>query len=405
MLPLYAVPVTQTSSTSAIIYDAVVVGTSEVVEMMPESTGLSSPVSILTNVDIDTCASRGLCIEEVSTDSAAHVASSVITEFRLMPASIVTTLKNIIWDVEAGVEIGRTVSNTMSGGLSLWPTSVPTRQGGTTGSMSASEGLSALPAVSIGTSPTQNASPAVESNPGLSATACVSSPGTGAPTSVSNIYESNSSPASIYNAALNVAGSLSITSQGLGGSNRTRSRTSTTPLPTASVTCALVVTNSQGSVPNVVEVGCSSNAPSTNTSFAYVGSVMTTVTALPAGVPIQTVTTSTYITAGAVITTTSSWSTVATEVPESCIHGLVFLVFGLPEFHSSSDIPPLCHKSFSFPLGITWRLLCPPGGSSYHFNLQRPVNKVTARSCGLPGENPNGGDPDDQKPTKTQRPG
>lgn len=228
--------------------------------------------------------------------------------------------------------------------------------------VSASEGLSALPAVSIGTSPTQNASPAVESNPGLSATACVSSPGTGAPTSVSNIYESNSSPASIYNAALNVAGSLSITSQGLGGSNRTRSRTSTTPLPTASVTCALVVTNSQGSVPNVVEVGCSSNAPSTNTSFAYVGSVMTTVTALLAGISIQTATTSICTITGAVITTTSSGSTVATEVPETCIHGLVFLVFGLPGFHSSSDIPPLCHKSFPFPLGITWRLLCPPGG-------------------------------------------
>lgn len=100
-------------------YDAVVVGTSKVVEMMPEYTGLPSPFSILTNIDIDTCASRGLCIEEASTDSAAHVASSVITEFRLMPASIVTALENIVEDIEAGVEIGRTVSNTMNGGLSL----------------------------------------------------------------------------------------------------------------------------------------------------------------------------------------------------------------------------------------------------------------------------------------------
>lgn len=334
-------------------YDALVVGTSKVVELMPKSTDLPSPFSILTNIDIGTCASGEICIEEASVDSAAHVASSVVAEFRLMPASIVTALNNIVGDIEAGVEIGRTVSNTMNGGLSVWPTSVPTRQGGTTGRMSASEGLSALPAVSIGTSPTQNASPTVESNPGLFATTSVDCPGTGAPISVNDISESSSSPASIYNAAPNVAGSLSVTSQGLGGSNRTRTRTLTTPLPTGSVIYALVVTNSQGSVPNVVEVGYSSNVPSTNASFAYIGSIMTTITALPAGVSIQTTTTSRCITAGAVITTTSSGSTVATEVPVLCIHGLVFLVFGLPEFHSSSDFHSLCHKSFSFPLGIT----------------------------------------------------
>lgn len=490
LLPLHAVPVTQTSSTGALIYDAVVVGTNGFVELMPESTGLPSPISTLTNADISTCASGDVCIEEAFTYSAGHVASSVVAEFHVLPTSIITALNNIVGGTEAGVETGRTFSNTVIGGLSVSLTSTPTGQSGITGSVSASETFSGLSAVSVGTSPTQNPSSNVVSSPHSSATTSVNTLGSGASISAyhtaeisnltagtydptvnvagslsvtsqvlgvgnltrsrttgpityapqvgtsptqssssgvvsssnlsaiisvntlrtetftlaSNISEIRNSTARTYSIAINVAESSSITSQTLEARNRTRSGTSTTPLPASSVTYALQATSTQDSLPNkTTEVGNTSDVASTNASMAYVDSVTATETALPIGVSIQTITTSTCTTAGAVITTTSSGSTVATEVPELCTHGLAFLIFGLPGFHSSSDLPSLCHKSFSFPFGIIWRLLCPPGG--------RPTISITSvdptklpPGGGPPGDNPNGGDPDDQNPTATPKP-
>ena len=233
----------------------------------------------------------------------------------------------------------------------------------------------------------------------MSATTSVNSSGTGARISASNSSEGNSPPANTHNTALNMAGSLPVTNKGLGGSNRTRSGTPTTSLPTGLVTYAVKITNSQGSVTNeIVQVGYSSGVPSTNASFAYVDSVMTTVTIVPIGVSIQTITTSTCTTAGAIITATSSGSTIATEVPELCTHGLAFLIFGLPGFHSSSEFPFLCHKLSSFPLGIIWRLFCPLGGPPTISIISIDPSKLP------PGENPNGDNPDDETPTPTQSP-
>lgn len=148
VLPLYAVPVTRTSSTDTLIYDAVVVGTDEVVELMPALTGLPSPIFILTNVDIGTCASGEICVAEAFTDSASHVASSVVAEFRVLPASIVTALEDIVEAIDAGIEVDRFASNTMNSGLLISLTSASTRQGETIGSVSASEGSSGRSAVS-----------------------------------------------------------------------------------------------------------------------------------------------------------------------------------------------------------------------------------------------------------------
>lgn len=76
-----------------------------------------------------------------------------------------------------------------------------------------------------------------------------------------------------------MAGSLPVTNKGLGDSNRTRSGTPTASLPTGPVTYAVKITKSQGSVTNeIAQVGYSSGVPSTSASFAYVDSVMTTVT-------------------------------------------------------------------------------------------------------------------------------
>ena len=225
---------------------------------MPALTGLPSPISILTNVDIGTCASGEICVAKVFTDSASHVASSVVAEFRVLPASIVTALEDIVEAIDAGIEVDRFASNTMNSGLLISLTSASTRQGGTTGSVSAAEGSSGRSAVSTRTPSTQNASPDVVSNPSMSATTSVNSSGTGATISASNSSEANSPPANTHNTALNMAGSLPVTNKALGGSNRTRSGTPTASLPTGPVTYAVKITNFQGSVTNeIVQVGYS----------------------------------------------------------------------------------------------------------------------------------------------------
>lgn len=196
--------------------------------------------------------------------------------------------------------------------------------------------------------------------------------------------------------------SLSATNQGRGGSDHTTSVTPSAIFPTGPVIYALQVTNSQSSVTDeVVEVEYFSGVASTSVLLAYADSITSTETTLPPGVSIQTVTTSTCTTAGAVVTTTSSGSTVASVVPEICTHGLVFLIFGLPGFHSSSDLSSLCHKLFSFISGLVWRVFCPsgtppiflivsvdpddlpPGGDPNNGNPNKPDNQRTAQTQGL----------------------
>ena len=418
VLELYAVPVTQTSSADTLVYDAVVVGTNNIVELRPATTGLPTPVSTFTNVDISTCGSGEICIEQVFTDSASHVVSSVVAEFSVLPASIVSALENIVGAIEAGIEAGRTGSISMDGAVSVSPssgssrqagpvgsvTSNSTRQGGTTGVLSASKELSGQTAFSTGPLPLESATSDMVSKSLISTTTSITSAGGGAMAPARNTSGGRITPVSTYNAAFTTAKSLSGTSQGLGGSNRTISTTLTTPPPTGPVTYALEVTNSQGSVTDeVVEVGYHSGVLSTNVLLAYADSVTTTETSMPSGVSIQTTTTSTCTTAGEVITTTSSGSTITTEVPELCTNGLVFLFFGLPGFHSSSDLPSLCHKTFTFPLGIIWRLLCPTIGPP-NFLIISVDPKVLPPGGGPPGENPNDGNPDEENPTHTQGP-
>lgn len=320
--PLYAAPVTQTSSSDPFPCDAVVLGTNDILELVPATTGLPIPVSTLTNIDIENCGSTAICIEEVFTESASHVVSSALAEFKVLPASIVTAIEDIVNAVEAGVESGRASSNTIDGGLMV---------------------------------------------------------------------------------------SSAAKSTGQIGSNITGSGNLATPVPKSLITYVLEVTNSQSSVTDeVLEVGYHSGVPSTNLLFAYADSVTTTVTSMPSGVSIQTITTSTCTTAGAVVTATSSGTTVTTEVPQLCVLGVAFRIYGLPGFHSSLDLPSLCHRAFSFPLGIIWRLLCPPGLPPRFSIISDDPEKLPPGGGppgnGPPDQNPNDSNPDGQEPSPTEEP-
>ena len=504
--PLYAVPVTQTSSADTNIYDAVVVGTNNVVELLPANTGPPSPISTLTNVDIVTCAPGEICIEEFSTDSASHIASSIVAEFNVLPTSIATALEDNSRATKTGTDGGRTASTAMTSSALILSTSGTTSRGGTNESVSALEASSGRSTLSTGTASMQSAVSDVISNSSVSAkisvvfigtgattsdltsskgnnhmpalegsssrsssstsdTPSANSTGTGAissatnsnvgnnpmpasegssgrsalstrtspvrtdtsgegsgpsksttsvnltgkttMTSATNSSEGYSPLVSTYNTASIMAGTSSATDQILGSSNRTTSMTQISPSPTGAVTYALEFTNSQGSVTDeIVEVGYHSGVASTNVLFAYADGITTTETTLPTGVSIQTITISTCATAGAIVTTTSSGSTVATEVPRICTHGFAFLIFGLPGFHSSSDLSSLCHKLFAFPLGIIWRVFC-PGDTPPIITIisvdpeELPPGDQPPRKD-PPDENPNSDPPDDQNPTQTQ---
>ena len=430
VLPILAVPVTQTSLTDTQVYDAVVVGTNALVALRPATTGVPSPISTLTDIDIVSCNSGEICIDDVLTDSASHVVWSTVAEFSLLPASIVTALDGIIGALETGTGAGRTTSRLTDGMHSISATSGAarqrsssasaisnsTRQGGpfgsvtsssagqdrSTGSVSASKNSSSQLTLS-GILPLGSAVPDTVSRFSVSSTASVISTARGVSTTVTSIAVSGSLPTSTGNLGFNSTASLSTTIQGMRSRNQTGSVTATLPRPTGQITFALEVTDSHGSTTDeVAEVAYSSGVPSTNVLFMYADSVTTTEISQPTGVSIQTLTTSTCTTAGAVVTTTSSGSTVTTEVPELCTHGLAFLIFGLPGFHSSSDLPSLCHKTFSFPLGVIWRLLCPSIGPPT-FSIISVDPKVLPPGGGPPGENPNDGDPDDD-PTHTAGP-
>ena len=424
VLPLQAAPVTQTSSATSLIYDAVVVGGNNVVELMPATTGLPSPISTFTNVNVVTCGSGEICIQEILTDSASHATSSAVAEFSLPPASIVTALEGILEAAEVGIEAARASSTSRAGVLSVSRISNSDGLGPTTGSVASSSARQSMTHEDTTSSSTGRAIPTTDVSASTdsfnrvafttgalsptSATRSMISRITGSTTSFS-IETGNIKPArnssvarsptiSMNSATLTSTTPLSATLR-LGGSNRTGSTTANIS-PTGPVTYALEVTNSQGSTIDEVVVGYHS---STSVLFAYADSVSTTETNVPSGVSIQTITTSTCTTAGVIATTTSSGSTVTTEVPELCTHGLLFLIFGLPGFHSSSDLPSLCHKAFAFPLGIIWRLLCPSIGPPTFSFVSVDPEKLPPGG-GPPGENPNDGKPDDEKPTETQRP-
>ena len=427
VLPLHAAPVTQTSSAISFAYDAVVVGGNNIVELRPAITGLPSPISTFTNVDIGTCGSREICIQGYVTDSAGHVASSTVAEFSLLPASIVTALEAIIGAVEAGAGAARSSSTSRAGVLSVSQTSDSGGLGSTTESVASKSArhnatnmkstsssighsitatdLSASTDLSTGLTSTTGASNPTSATRGIIPTVTGSTGRSSFPTKTGDMNSARNSTVdpspttSINNATPTSMTSLSAISTGLSRSNRTGSAI-INQSPTGPVTYALEVTNSQGSTTDEVVVGYQS---STRVLLAYADSITTTETNVPSGVSIRTITTSTCNTAGVIATTTSCGSTVTTEVPELCIHGLLFLIFGIPGFHSSSDLPSLCHKAFAFPLGIIWRVLCPSIGPPTFSFVSIDPGKLPPGG-GPPGENPNDGKPTDEKPTESQRP-
>lgn len=434
-LPLYAALVTQTSSSDPFPYDAVVLGTNDILELVPAKTGLPIPVSTLTNVDIESCASTVICVEGVFTNSASHIVSSEVAKFNVLPASIVTAIEGIVDAIEVGAEPGRASSITIDGGLSIPPTAKSTRQTRTTGSVLASQGSSGRSALSNGTLPVQSTTPSSVTGTWTSAPTSAHYSGTAATalinvgsyisksegttsndaSAITSVYPSGvAATTSATNGSLSVVrvfntgstgtGPSSAPSLGQGGSSITGSGNLTTPVPTSPFTYVLEVTNSRSSVTDeVLEVGYHSGVRSTNLLFAYADSVTTTETSTPSGVSIQTITTSTCTTAGAVVSAISSGSTVTTEVPQLCVAGLAFRIFGLPGFHSSLDLPSLCHRVFSFPLGIIWRLLCPPGLLPRFLIISDDPEKLPPGG-GPPGENPNDGEPDNEEPNPTETP-
>lgn len=118
-----AVPISQTSSTN-ILYDAVVVGTDNIIELMPATTGLPTPIFTFMHVDIATCHSVEICIEKVFTDSASNVASSVAAQFSVLLAA----LDDIFKAIEAAFEADETASSA-TGVLLTLPASYSAGQG------------------------------------------------------------------------------------------------------------------------------------------------------------------------------------------------------------------------------------------------------------------------------------
>ena len=353
-LPVYGVPVTQTSSADTLGYDAVVVGTNSLVDLIATSPSKAILISTLTDGGMVSCAPGKACVEELLTDSAGRITSSVLAEFYTLPPSVAFSA------TETGIERSGTAGTVITSGHLVLATSNATNQGKTIESMSASESSSSRLTASTGTLPVQSATSDAVSGTLGSTTTSIGSRGGGTGTSATK-NSGDHTPASTSNTAFTVAGSLSATTKGLGSSSVATSVTMTALFPTSAVTYALEVTDSQGfATDELIEVGSNSGVASTTVLFAFADSVTTTETTLPAGVSIQTITTSTCITAGHIVTTTSYGSTVATEVPELCTHGFAFLIFGLPRFHLSSGLSSLCHKLFLFPFGIMWRVFCPP---------------------------------------------
>lgn len=191
-LPLIAVPVTQKSSADTLAYDVVVVGTNNIVALIPANTaGVLSPLSTLTNVEIVSCAPGEICIEEFFTDSASHIASSIVAEFNVLPTSIAAALENNSRATKTGTDGGRTASTAMTRSVLVSPTLGSTSRGGSNESVSASEGSSGRSTSSTGTPSMQSAVRDVIPNPSMSATISVLFTGTGATTSASTGSKGN----------------------------------------------------------------------------------------------------------------------------------------------------------------------------------------------------------------------
>ncbi len=349
LLPCFsvAVPVTQSTTSFTGPYDAVVVGTNDVIGLMPEPTGLPIPITVLTNADVESCGPEELCVVTKISDNAGHVSTSVLQSFDAVPTSIQSAILGIIEDIEQGISEAAAGQTATSTSTALLPSSVDT--------------------------------------------------------AIASIVSDIEGLASTTNAGSEITTTRadSTTNPGLSSSS-TSQTTAAGPTTNAAVrTYATQVTNAQGSATDeVVAVGSQSGQAYTSVLLDYTDSITTTVQALPSGATIETITTSTCTTAGALVTTTSSGSTVSTVVPELCTNGFAFLIFGLPDLLPGSSFTSLCHRAFSFPAGILWHLLCPPIGPPQISIISIDPSKLPP-AVGPAGNNPQS-PPDDPEPTKSQ---
>lgn len=338
LLPYFsvAVPVNQSATSFTGPYDAVVVGTNNVIELTPEPTGVPIPITVLTNAGIESCGPQEVCVGTKISDNAGHVSTSILQSFNTAPTSVQATVQSIVGAIEQGISEGAAGQAATSTSTALGPSSL-------------------FAAISLIVSDIEGGASIINANPGLS-------------------------------------------------SSSTSQRIAAGPTTSAAVrTYATQVTNAQGSITDeMVAVGSQSGKAYTSVLSDYPDSITTTVQALPSGATIQTITTSTCTTAGAMVTTTTSGSTVSTVVPELCTNGFAFLIFGLPDLSPGSSPTSLCHRAFSFPSGILWRLFCPPIGPPQISIISVDPSELPP-AVGPPGNNPPANSPPgNSEPTKPQ---
>ena len=336
LLPYFsvAVPVNQAATSFTGPYDAVVVGTNNVIELMPDTTGVPIPITVLTNAVVESCGSQEVCVATKITDSAGHVSTSVLQYFDAAPSSVQAAVQEIVGAVEQGITDRTATSISTAGGPAV---DVPLL-------LSAIEGVASLIAAG---------------------------------------------------SKFTTTGAGSTTNTGLSSSSTSQTTITGSTTSAAVRTYATQVTDAQGSVTDeVVAVGSPSGKAYTSVLSEYPDSITTTVQALPSGASIQKITTSTCTNAGALVTTTTSGSTFTTVVPEFCTNGFGFLIFGLPDLSPGSSSASLCHRAFSFPAGILWRLLCPPIGPPQISIISVDPSELPP-TVGPPGDNPPGNNPPD----------
>ena len=363
VLPLHAVPVTSTTNafTDTGVYDAVVLGTGGIVELMPSPIGtlIPSAVTTLTGADIVSCATGKICIETVLTDSAGH-ASPKIATFDEMPASIVLALEGIIEAVDVGIAAGKTTSGVIGTNSPISSNSISTKERKSSGSAFASSisftnsaghvssttatsddmpvsivsviddiigaigGGTAAAKITSGVSgikPTTSSNSTPTKQRGSSGGASAASGSLGQPfvssgsTSVrSTVLVPVSTPPMTTTASsmTATASSMTATASLMTGTSASINSTSfvnstmTKSVQTGTVSHALEATNSQGSViGEVFGIAATSGTPSPTLPSTYVDSITTTETSIPLGVSIKTITTSTCSTAGAIIPLTN----------------------------------------------------------------------------------------------------
>ena len=345
-----AAPVTPSATSYTGPYDAVVIGTNDIIELIPAPTGAPVPVTVLTKANVESCGSQEVCVVTRISDNAGHVSTSVVQYFNAAPSSVQAAVSGIVGAIEQGI----------------------------------SEGAAGQTATSTNS--------ALVSSSLYAAIALI----------VSDIE----GDASINNAGSKVATTTAASTINPGLSSSSTSQT----IPAAPTTSAAVrtyatqATNSQGSITNeVIAVGSHSGKAYTSVLSDFPDSITTTVQALPTGATIHTITTSTCTTAGALVTTTTSGSTISTVVPELCINGFVFSIFGLPNLSPGSPSTSLCHRAFSFPAGILWRLFCPPNELPQISIISVNPSELPP-AVGPPGNNPpvNSGPPQPQSQPQSQ---